>query len=198
MSVISNTTPQAVFNKSSKDKFLLVFNYPPAFKNWVTSFNINKRLIVPDSIQFSVWGAVVPEVEVPAITLPYAGQNLKVSSHARPPYEENTISFTVDNRFKNYWTIWKWLDLLNDAKRSGYDQDRQGNHQNDYILNYSVNMSLIAMDEFNKPIMEFVYTMAFPTRLGGIQYNYKDEEEIASEFSYSYSQLQVNPILTSI
>lgn len=198
MSIITNTTPQAVFNKASKDKFLLVFEIPPAFKNWVTSYNINKRLIVPNSVQFSVFGLVVPEIEVPALTLPYAGQNLKVSSHARPAYEESTVGFTIDNRFKNYWTIWKWLDLLNDASKSGYDQNFQGNHQKDYILNYTANMSVLAMDEYNKPILEIVYTMAFPTRLGGIQYDYKDPEEVVSEFSFAYSQLKVTPVLTSI
>lgn len=198
MSVIANTTNQAILNKVSKDKFLLVFNPPVAFKNWHTAFNINKSLIAPDAVEYSIFGTIIPEIEVPALVLRQGGQSIQISSHSRPGYTESTVGFTIDNRFKNWWTIWKWLDLLNDAKKSGYDQNALGDHSKDYILNYTADMSVFALDEYNKRVMEFVFKMAFPTRLGEINYDYKDPDQIVSEFSFAYSQLLVNPILITI
>lgn len=198
MSDTNNTVNQALLNKASKDKFLLVFNPPAAFKRYLTAQGISRDYINPDSVQFSVFGSVVPDVEVPNLTLPYAGQSLKVSAHSRVAPENITIDFTIDNRFKNYWTIWKWLDLMNDAAESKYDARDLGTTNLDYMRNYQVDVSLLGLDEYNKPMMEFIYKKAFPVSLGGIQYNHQDEEEAVCNFTFAFSQLIVKPIFTSL
>ena len=58
----TNQNNQSFLNKSRSDKFTLVFSLPPALrkidsKTDRTSFNVNE-----DAFQFSVFGAVVPEI----------------------------------------------------------------------------------------------------------------------------------------
>ena len=114
---------QSQLNKSRLDKFLCVINLPEGLRgindNSIGSTANNK--INENSLQFSVYGAVVPDVTVPDVILPYAGQSYKISSNTRPPYANVTVSFTVDSKFNNYWVIYKWLDLLNDDKASVFD-----------------------------------------------------------------------------
>lgn len=198
---------QSPFNKSRKDKFLIVLNFPQALKNISSKFERDESTIIPDSLQFSVYGSVVPSVDIPPVNVRYAGQTMTVSSHSRQPYEPNTVRFTVDNRFNNYWVIYRWLNLLNDDKEGIYDEtnltapviggDRSKLKTNPN-MEYRSDISIFALDEYNKRIMEFLYTNAFPVNLGGIEYSYRDSGEIESSFSYGYSQLIVKPVAAGI
>ena len=117
------TINQSQFNKSRLDKFLLVLNLPPVLKD-ISKQNLSSRdnnVIIEDSLQFSVYGSVVPSIQVPSEDLYYGGQSMKVSKHTRPVYDNVTVNFTVDNEFNNYWVLYKWLDLLNDEELSKFD-----------------------------------------------------------------------------
>ena len=93
----TNQNKQSFLNKSRADKFTLVFSLPPALrkidsKTDRTTFNVNE-----DAFQFSVFGAVVPEINVPAIQIGYGGSNLYNSAHAKEPFPPVTVDFTIDN-----------------------------------------------------------------------------------------------------
>jgi hypothetical protein len=197
------TYTQSPFNKSRKDKFIMVFSLPKALYKIVSKFERTENKIMPDTLQFSVYGNIVPNVSIPAIETRYAGQTLSHSSHSREPYEPNRVNFTIDNRFNNYWVIYSWLSLLNDDEKGVYDVNditepvvglpRSINGQNPN-MEYRSDILIYGLDEYNKRIVEFKYTNAFPTNLGGINYNYRDSGEIESEFTYNFSQLLVKPI----
>jgi len=204
------TYTQSPFNKTRKDKFLFVLNLPPCLKEISRSVTRSNETVNPDSLQFSVFGAIVPEVTVPAIQIRYSGQTLNNSSHSRDPYPPVTVNFTVDNRFNNYWIIYKWLDLLNNARLSYYDAEnltktdaRTGANSNkatsrdlnalgyDY-LRFRANFSLFALDEYDKRTIEFIYKDAFPTTLGSINFNNRDSTELETFFTFEYSQLEIS------
>jgi hypothetical protein len=187
---MSNTFQQAALNKASKDKFRLVFDIPPALRGIDKKFERKDSLINRDSMQFSVYGSIVPEIIVPATEIRYSGSTLYNSSHSKDSYPPNVVNFTVDNEFKNYWVIWKWLNLLHDEKEGLYDVTDL--RPDDSYLAYQTNISISALDEFNEPIITWVYTKAFPTVLGGINYSNRDEGEIESSFTFVYSQIHVN------
>tara|TARA_R110000796_G_scaffold41668_6_gene102997 strand:- start:6596 stop:7219 length:624 start_codon:yes stop_codon:yes gene_type:complete len=200
---------QSQLNKSRLDKFLCVINLPEGLRgindNSIGSTANNK--INENSLQFSVYGAVVPDVTVPDVILPYAGQSYKISSNTRPPYANVTVSFTVDSKFNNYWVIYKWLDLLNDDKASVFDgsnitntpkvdsssraSDTRRNRSSTPPELYQSLITIYGMDEFDKPVVQFDYTKAFPVSLGGINYNYRESGEIEIEFEFAFSQLLV-------
>lgn len=206
---------QSPFNKARKDKFIFVLNLPACLKDISRKNERSNLTVIPDSLQFSVFGAVVPEITVPAVQLRYSGQTLHNSSYSRDPYPAVTVNFTVDNRFNNYWVIYKWLDLLNNAKLSYYDannltksdvQKSPGNidprsNSNSALaavgydyLKFRADFSLFALDEYDKRVVEFIYKEAFPTAIGSINFNNRTADELETSFTFEYSQLQVSLI----
>lgn len=194
---------QSILNKSRKDKFVLSLSIPEALKEFVTKSDRrvdekSYQKVIPDSLQFSIYGAVVPEISVTSEEVPYLGQTLKVSGHARPAYDDITVNFTVDNEYNNYWYIWRWLQVLNDPKHSVYDHhdtspvpfDKQRPPR--LLEDYQSDFTLYGLNEANKNAIKFTYTKAFPTALGEISYNYRDTEEIESSFTFSFTQMLVN------
>jgi hypothetical protein len=187
-------TPQSVLNKASDDKFLLVLNVPLILKN-IDKKNRASETLNLDTLQFAVEGMVIPDVGIPSKTIPFGGQSLNVTSYARTPYQTNRIKFTVDNRFNNYWVLWKWLDLVNDAKLSTYNQNNlsdtklPGGLRN--IESYQTDITVYALDEFNRRVAAFTYHKAFITLLGGVNYNYQAGAQILSYFEFDYSQFTI-------
>jgi len=201
---------QSPFNKARKDKFLFVLNLPACLKDISRKFERDKNTVIPDALQFSVFGATIPEVSVPAVNIRYSGQTLANSGYSRDPYPPVTINFTIDNRFNNYWIIYKWLDLLNNARLSIFDADNlidndiknslnkqaaivnKTNSSGADFLKFRANFSLFALDEYDKRIIEFIYKDAFPTAVGSINFNNRDATEIETSFTFEYSQLEVS------
>ena len=196
------TYNQSPFNKTRKDKFLMVLNIPSPLKKIASKFDRNNVNILPDTLQFSVFGTVVPEITIPAVENRYAGQTQYVTSHSRVPYPPVTVNFTVDNRFNNYWVIYTWLNLLNDSRQGIFDADMLADPTGSVVNGptrgtynqYKTAVSVFGLDEYNKRVIEFKYTEAFPTNLGNISYSYRDADELESSFTLNYDQLIVTPI----
>ncbi len=182
-----NQNNQSFLNKSRTDKFTLVFSLPPAMRKIDSKTDRQTYNVNEDAFQFSVYGAVVPTLDVPALQIPYAGSNLYNSTHAREPFPPVTVEFTIDNGFNNYWVLYKWLNLMHDQKEGLYDAADLVTDED--FKSYQTDMTLFGLDEFNNKRIEFTYTKAFPVTLGEIQYNYRNAEEITSSMTFVYSQI---------
>lgn len=187
---------QSPLNKVRKDKFIMVLSVPNALKNVSQGTDRLNSTILPNTLEFSVFGTVVPEVNIPEQAIRYSGQTLKVTGYSREPYQNLSVDFVIDNRFNNYWVIYKWLNLLNDSKQSFYDPKNLSN-LNQYTegsieKSYQTNISIFGLDEYNKRVIEFRYTQAFPVKLNGIQYSYQDPDEVGSNFEFAYSQFSAH------
>jgi len=181
---------QAMLNKSRADKFLLVFDVPPILKQISKKFNQNNTNIIPDSVQFSVFGAAVPEITVPAVENRYAGSTLYVSSHSKNPYPPVSVNFNIDNEYKNYWTIYQWINLLHDQYEGTYNtRELNDNNPEETFKDYQTDLTIFGKDEFNNNRIKFKYTKAFPTTIEAVTYNYQTPGEITSGFTFVYSQL---------
>lgn len=191
---------QAILNKSRSDKFLMVLDIP---------LELKKRFDVvleskydADTIQFATYGSPVPSVNVPSIDVPFDNQVYKASSLSRPAYQPLNIRFFVDNGYKNYWLIWQWLNLFNEAKTSTsrigvreVPRDRNvdvplGITMADLVSQFSI----YALDEYNKKIISFTYNHAFPVSLGEINYSHQDPSEITCVAGFAFNQLHVDLI----
>ena len=209
---MADIVEQAIYNKSRLDKFILSFTTPECLRS---SSSKAERLtdhksylkVIPDKLQFSVFGVLVPSVNIPAVDLPYSGQTMKASSHTRQAYSDVTVNYTIDNQFNNYWYIWRWLDILNSARFAEYDRHVQGMSQNivtqpganaentkppKLMLDYTTDMTLYGINEYNKETISFTYKYAFPTALGEITYNYRTPGEVETSFTFAFTQLLVN------
>ena len=200
---MAETIKQSVLNKARKDKFILSLSIPEALKDYVSktdrpTHNKSNKKVIPDSLQFSIFGAVVPGVNVADSEIPYAGQTLRVSSHSRPVYDDVTVNFTVDNEFNNYWYMWRWLEVLNDPKISQYDVNSTRPKSTspskvspNLLTDYQTDFTLYGLNEYNKNAIQFTYTKAFPISLGDITYSYRDTAEVESSFAFAFTQMLV-------
>ena len=190
-----NSMKQAMLNKSRADKFLLVFDVPSILKEFSKKFQHKQTntLIVPDAVQFSVFGSAVPEITVPAVENRYAGSTLYVSSHSKNPYPPVSVSFNVDNEYKNYWVMYQWLNLLHSQYEGRYNE-REINEDDPDFQDYQTDLTIFGKDEFNNSRIKFTYTKAFPTTVNGIEYSYQNPDEITSGFTFVYSQLHTEVI----
>ena len=216
--------PQSIFNKAHKDKFILSLPTPKCLLNIDTkdvryTGHKSRLSVLPDKMQYAVYGAIVPTINIPSETLGKYGQHLKVSTHTRQAYDDVTVNYTVDNQFNNFWYIWMWLNILNDQRESMYDAHNTGSsseiadhlgfhktggpqdsfdgiryldsNEPNLLADYQTDIDLFGLNEYNKEVIKFTYTNAFPVTLGGVDYSYRDSAEIESSFSFSFSQLYV-------
>ena len=189
---MSEQVIQSFLNKAREDKFLLVFDLPPILKPIARKFQRDNKVISPDSVQFSVFGTMVPEITVKGTESRYAGSTLYTSSHSKDSYPPVNIKFNVDSMYNNYYVIYSWLNLLHDEKTGVYNQ--RGLVPEDLNFNdYQTDLTVYGLDEFSKKVISFKYTKAFPTTIDGITYNQKGESgvEIESGFTFLYSQMHV-------
>lgn len=182
---------QSILNKSKKDKFAFVLTLPEAMKNISYSQPENREdeHVLPDSLQFSVYGALLPSIRVDSGNIRYAGQTVKFSAHSRPEYDNVRVSFTVDNRFNNYWVIWKWLDIMNDDRDAIFMASKQLTTEDSMFKQYQGSATTYALDEYNQPVAKFDYQGVVPVSLGEIDYSYRSTDEIDTTFEFSFSKL---------
>lgn len=186
---------QSVLNKSRSDKFILVMNLPTILKSLDKKLLRTSKNIQGDKLQFSVFGTIVPEIQVPAVEARYSGSTINISSHARPTYAPITLSFKIDNQFDNYWVLFTWLNLLRDQQEGVagiVDADRIISDRTINLADYSSNISVFGLDEFNQPRIEFKYIRAFPTSLAEINYDYTNPEQISSACRFAFHEMNVN------
>jgi len=186
---MGNVIEQSYLNKARKDKFLLVFDVPPILKSTVAEYTRDNTHMNPNSVQFSVFGSMIPQITVKGIAARYVGSTLYISSHSKEPFPPVNVKFNVDSMYSNYWVIYQWLNLLHDQKTGGYNQD---NHPVDANFNdYMTNITIFGLDEFGKKRIKFTYIKAFPTSLDELEYDQKIDsgEEITSGFTFLFSQI---------
>lgn len=186
---MSNPTQQSILNQASKDKFLLVLDVPPFLKD----MQVGDERPGVQPLQLTVYGSVVPSASVPNVANGFSGQIQHVTSMHRPEFSPLTVNFVVDNRYHNYYVLWKWFDGLNSAVSGAYNIYRD-DRVSRKLYDYQANMTIYGMDEYNKKVISFTYLHAFPIGMGGFDYNYQDTGIITSNITFQFDQLLVDLI----
>ena len=193
MSELNCTNPQlqSPLNRASKDKFVMVLNLPPVLRNRAKT----DPLLDIESLQLSVYGTIVPDITVLETDVRFGGQNLHISSYARPTYPPLVINFVVDNNYQNYYVLWKWLEIVNDPTLSLYTGSNpitpEFQLEAGKSMEYQTDLSVLALNEYNESIIEFFYKKSFITTLGAINYSYRDGEILECSAQFHFSQLDV-------
>lgn len=186
-------TQQSVLNRTSKDKFILVLNLPLVLRKKIPK----DELLSLDPLQISVFGTIVPEIAIPSTEVRFGGQAYNVTSHSRPNYPPLPVDFVIDNKFRNYWLLWSWLNILNESTTSYYSginpnsSTWKDNIDSGILTEYQTNFSILGLNEYNQYTVEFLFKNAFITNLGGIMYNYTDTDIIKASAQFQFSQLEV-------
>lgn len=178
-------------NRAYNDNFILVFDTPGILKNYETTAGQRScGLITPDKVQFNITAANIPTVEVPAKKLPYSGHTFKVSSHSKADFIPLKVDFFIDKKWDNYWLLWKWLNILSDEEHGFFDQapDLGRTPSKGIPAEYMTTMSMILLDSYKAPVIQFDYHNCFITGLDAVQLNYQQENEIPCGATFEYSR----------
>lgn len=178
---------QSSFNKQRKDKFIMVFDLPKILKPEKSILERGNNKVMPDTVQYSLYGTVIPSLNIPSTNVPYAGQVPKVTTFNRPAFENMTVNFTVDNLFNNYWVLYRWLNCFNDGKKGLYKTPIPSKG---LMPDYQTTITVYGRDEYNKNVIKFNFYHCFPVSLGGIGYSDRDASEMESSFQYAYHQFE--------
>lgn len=185
---------QSILNKNRKDKFLLVLTLPSILKdrNKIDANDRASEFFSLDSIQYSIYGTVVPAISIPDIDVPYGAQVSKVTSYARPAWTSVTVNFTVDNSYNNWWVLYYWLDLINNSTEGTFNYNNLIGTDNiaKKTTQYQSNITVYGLDEYNNKKIQFDYLHAFITGLGDLTYSYREAGEIESSFTFAFGQLE--------
>lgn len=190
----TNAYHQALLNKSRLDKFILAITLPKILRSIDTKSEISNTKVNLDSLQFSLFNCTIPAEVIPQVDIRYAGGNVYVSSHNKPSYEPMTINFTVDNEFKNYWVIHKWLQVMRNETTSVYDGEILAKDSG--LGQYSTDFVMTALDEFEQPIIQWTFKNGFPVSIGELAYNYRDPKELETSFQFVFDRIETNLITT--
>lgn len=193
---------QSIFNKQRSDKFRLIFTLPPVLRSIDNKdFSVSqKNLLNSDSLQFSLYTANIPKVSIPAKTINYSGQTIPITSQARVAYDPVNCKFAVDNRFHNYWVLWKWLAIMNDPRVSGMNDAVSESGQtlttgsmlpSQNLWDYQTVMTISMLDEYNTSVCDFKFFNAFVTDLSRLDLNFQTEDDLQADFTFSFGQMDV-------
>lgn len=190
--ICKNPELQSPLNRASKDKFIMILNLPYILKKQAKT---DPSIGSIEPLQISIFGTVVPEIIVPEVDVRFAGQNFHLTSYARPNYPPLTVNFVVDNDYKNYYLLWRWMDIKNLALEDYYGgsanltKDEQAEVGSQF--EYQTDFSILALNEYNETVLEFKYFKAFVSSLGSINYSYRDGEILEASAQFHFSQLDV-------
>jgi hypothetical protein len=193
---ITNPTLQSPLNRSSKDKFLMTVELPYILRERATD---DPAIGSIEPLLISIHGTVVPDITVPETDVRFAGQNLHLSTYARPNYPPLSINFIVDNEYKNYYLLWQWLNIMNLAIENYYGGSRLNVSPDQNVFRgdqfeYQTTIIITALNEYNQPVIEFKYSKAFISRLGGITFSYRDGALVESTADFHFSQLDIKKL----
>ncbi|MBO5826907.1 MAG: hypothetical protein J6R59_00315 [Paludibacteraceae bacterium] len=179
---------QSPLNKTLEDKFIFVMNLPNCLKNLKSKYvkQLSETGIGTNSIAWSLTNVDIPTNSIKAESMPYAGGHHYVSSHTKTPYEPLKIEFKIDNNYANYFTIYEWMNLIYNEKEARYDAENLAGGKSGSNI-YATQLAVIGTDEYNKPIIQWSFTHAFPTELQSIKLNYQNTGEITCSCSFVFS-----------
>lgn len=189
---------QSPLNKTLQDKFLFVMNLPDCLKNLKERYvaSMSQVGIGKNAITWSLTNVQIPRESIKAQSLPYAGGHHYISSHTKTPYDPLKIQFKIDNKYANYFTIYEWMNLIYHEKHGHFDAENLG-HGKVGSQVYSTNLAVVGTDEYDKPIIQWTFTNAFPIDMPSIKLDYQSTGEIGCSCEFAFSQMYIKNFLLS-
>lgn len=185
---------ESPLNKTFVDKYFFIFELPEALKNIKyddvlikNEMGINKKIL-----QWSIVKAEVPSINIKAGEANYAGGTLRYSTHTKSPYEPFKLTFKIDSNYLNYFTIYEWINFIYGEKEGHFDEDDITDKTT--FSEYAVPVSIVGLDEYNNPVIQWIFTYAFPTDLSSISLDYTDTQEIEFTVTFVFSQMRIRNI----
>ena len=181
---------QSPLNKTFADKFLFIFEMPEALKklHQTSDDGISKK-----ALQWSIVKAEVPNINIKAGQANYAGGTLHYSTHTKSPYDPFKVTFKIDSNYLNYFTIYEWINFIYGESEGHFDENNLTDSGT--FPAYAVPVSIVGLDEYNEPVIQWIFTYAFPTDLSSVNLDYTSTDEIEFTATFVFSQMRIRNIL---
>jgi hypothetical protein len=181
---------ESYLNTAKSDKFLAVITLPACFDK------INKPALAPTkkgiedrTLYLTVFNFSIPTIKIGTRFESSYGRKIAVADHTRAEYDPISLKFAIDSRFKNYYSIYRWMEIIADEIEPFPDYNK--------ILGvakrsqYCSTIVLYGIDEYNKTKNRFVFEGAFPASISGIEYNYQTANEISVTVTFPFTFLRM-------
>lgn len=186
---------ESILNKTFADKYYFIFKLPEVLSKIEKAQMLSKNGISLNkkTLQWTLQKAEVPSINIKSQEIKYAGGNLYISSHTKSPYDPVKLTFRLDSNYLNYFTIYEWLNFIYDEKECHFNGE--GVAKTKSFNEYTVPVSIVGLDEYNNPKIQWIFTNAFPTELSSIPLTYIDTNEIEFSATFVFSQMYIRNIL---
>lgn len=94
--------------------------------------------------------------------------------------------------YSNYSTIYEWINFIYGENEGHFDEDDISESNN--FNSYAVPVSIVGLDEYNNPVIQWIFTYAFPTDLSNITLDYTTTNEIEFTATFVFSQMRIRNI----
>jgi hypothetical protein len=166
----------------------------PNNRNFLNPLNFQFSIKRAPNVNFFLQKVNIPSIRLPSIDIPT--QFIPIpTQYTHMEYGEFSITFKVDEDFKNYLEIHDWIRAL------GFPKQYSERAAIDVIPEYTGNgvfsdISIIALNSAKNPNFEVTFTDAFPTYLGDIVFDstYDDVNYITCEASFKYTLYEITKI----
>ena len=166
----------------------------PSNRNFLSPLNFQFSIKRAPNVNFFLQKVNIPSIRLPSIDIPT--QFIPIPTQfTHMEYGEFSITFKVDEDFKNYLEIHDWIRAL------GFPKQYSERAAIDAIPEYTGNgvfsdISIIALNSAKNPNFEVTFTDAFPTYLGDIVFDstYDDVNYITCEASFKYTLYEITKI----
>lgn len=208
------TFEQSHLNKTLQDKFRIVITTPKVLRPLNSHSTRSNSTVDVDTFQISNIGVNIPPSMIKATQLPFRGQTPQLTSWGRDALSNIKINYKIDNRFNNYFYLWKWHSMINNPL-SGLPSEsltddsidvkenvKMGDIKVDYkkvvtsknYSDYLTNITIFGKDEYNVDVVKFDYINCLPVSVGDFSYNFQQTGQIESNFEFVCSQFNVTLI----
>lgn len=147
------------------------------------------RLIIPrlpgieldQDFTMNIYNIVLPGISFPPLESHWQGAKMK-DPVVKAEFEDWQFTFMVDEKWKNWRTLFKHFTFINNNK----------DHYADQFSNVSFEATLEILDNFKSPIFKVNFVRAWISSLGSVNMNTRDDEiilESTCTFVYDYYEI---------
>lgn len=136
-----------------------------------------------DEIVLNVHTMNLPSFELGVQNVPWQGSVTHIPDGVTT-WGNLTVSFMVDEKLTNWRMFLKWMKNIDNNKDVYFPQKRE---------DYSIDFSVLMLDNYKKPSIGFKFSNAFPISLSELRLSYREGEkyqEAEVTFSYDYYEEQ--------
>lgn len=159
------------------------------------SSGINYRLEIPmlpvmesvkeaDILTLNIFETITPAISLSTNDIRWMGAKVSIQG-AEIDFDDLTIQFVVDNKWDNWFYLYKWITFVNNNKDKFVEDFR----------NYCVDMTMFITDNYGKDILRIDFKSVMVTSLNDTSMSSKDgEENLICGAIFKYQRYEVTKI----